>query len=361
MLLSQRKQYIKELERLLLKYNQFIKNTYKHYMEESNRIRQRTLMVLPGKEHYSNDNKYKIAVAAVKARKIQKRIFCMTMDTMIQCLRDLGVIDLYFSADDAANVVKRMKKNRLHIIHQLYRSLMETTGTNGSLPVPPAPDTLDGNNNASQPHATMDKRTWKRLLQTAQLSYGDLLDAYLEPYGHDDDYIVQGSCPILEYEFVEIIVRAVAESSARRGHVNVDLFQILSKIFHQRMLPLLSEGVGILSPHLQHLYVDQVQDLFKNRSIVTAPPAAVAPPPSVSPTKTMKRLATTHTMHGNTANNHTTLHEEFKSADARTSNKIEDMWLMLKKTSHGKDCRSSHLTQGIVCVVCILFLNCMKL
>ncbi|RYG98472.1 hypothetical protein EON65_51390 [archaeon] len=221
-LLAQRKQYVQELERLILKYNQYIKNVYKRYVELSIRDRQRTALVLPARTHYSTDNKYTISMAAIKARNVVKRFHCMSIDTMVRFLRDVGLIDEYFNVEDVHAMYKQMRKNRLVVILQLYRTFITKTLTKEA----------EANGLTD---FVVDNGTLQEYTVAANLSVGDLLDAYLDPLGHDAYYSTQAQMPILEHEFVELLVRVVNEAYARRGKVNVELYQILSKILHGKV------------------------------------------------------------------------------------------------------------------------------
>lgn len=221
-LLAQRKQYVQELERLILKYNQYIKNVYKRYVELAIRDRQRTALVLPARTHYSTDNKYTISMAAIKARNVVKRFHCMSIDTIIRFLRDIGLIDEYFNVEDVHAMYKQMRKNKLVVILQLYRTFITKTLTKEA----------EANGLTD---FLVDNVTLQEYTVAANLSVGDLLDAYLDPLGHDTHFSTQAQMPILEHEFVELLVRVVNEAYARRGKVNVDLYQILSKILHGKV------------------------------------------------------------------------------------------------------------------------------
>lgn len=322
-LLSQRKQYVKELERLLLKYNQYIKNTYKHYTEAANRHRQREILVVPSREHYHSENKYKIAIAAIKARKLHKRLFCMNIETMLRFLRDVAVVDIYFTAEDLSKLVKKMRSNRMKVVMDLHKAHVQS-----NLPTPPEGTPV-----------LIDNAQFKQMLADADLSCGELVDAYLDPLGHDADFPVAGNQAILEHEFMELLVRVVSEAYARRGHINVDLYQILSKLLHQKVLPLLAEGDNPRPIPAQQLYIDGVQDLLKNRQ--------------VTPHHALGTLLGTKAVAAKLHHGSSTLHApkelvhhavEVREADKIKLNRIEELWMQFK--ADGKRGRTSKLIQG---------------
>jgi hypothetical protein len=267
--LKQRKQYIKELERLLLKYNQYLKNAYKHYVELSNRQRQRSLLILPARHHYhytspaqnknsgttqhnhypaQNDNcsstpraqtnnnppahssnsttsavgstshhQYDVMIAATRARDISKRLFCMSLDQCIHFLRDIDLIDdIYITTFDVYTILSKMKAHRRVVMLQLYKSFIAQS--------------------LSMEHEIIvDHDTLTDFITAANLSIGEVVDSYMDPLGQDVDLPRQDSQPILEHEFVELLVRVVAEGYSRRGYVSVDWYQILSKILHTKV------------------------------------------------------------------------------------------------------------------------------
>eukprot|EP01039_Chlorochromonas_danica_P006857 gene6857-7578_t len=380
-ILTQRRQYIKELERLLLKYNSYLKNIYKHYVDYANRQRQRTVLLLPSSTFYTTNEKYKIAIAAIKNRKIQRRFFCLSLEGLLCFLRDLGLIDgKLFSVDDVYTIIKKMRKNRMNIIHQLYIQLNAFQKQNNEKIINSGHTEEKEGNNTTGTTATNSTDTTAMNQQEEEVKtapsfvVGDLLDAYLDPMGHDPYYQYQGCQPILEHEFMEILVRVVAESSCRHGQINVDLFQVLSKLLHQKVITILSHGnQTIRSSHYQNFYEDEIQDLLKNRMIihVSSNPTAAAAALVRSPLASGRKSPLNGTTRSFSNNSNSPLRrsmghlpggkkdhdssmidlyhivEEFREYSQMKLNKIEEIWSYLRdEISLKRDKKGSNLPQG---------------
>ena len=108
--LSDEKQ-TKEIERLLLKYNESVRALYRRYAEHAVRLRQKEITAVQAATMFSSYEVNRVDRTIITARNIQKRLFCMSLDTMKRFLRELGLVSPTFRCYDIAQCLRRMRSN----------------------------------------------------------------------------------------------------------------------------------------------------------------------------------------------------------------------------------------------------------
>jgi hypothetical protein len=179
-LTAHHKRTISEIERILLKYNQYLKLVYKRYNESANRQRQRQQAMSSSSSHAQllgtttgagtgaisgiplpgtlpnqtsgskppnpppNNNQTqaatnaalaaifidessrwnKIVSATKQARAIHKRFYCSSLEQILRSLRELDIIGTYFNAFDFVKVFKAMRMEHLRVARDQYRQFI---------------------------------------------------------------------------------------------------------------------------------------------------------------------------------------------------------------------------------------------
>jgi hypothetical protein len=165
---TNQKKLISDIERLLLKYNQFLKTVYRHYHELTNKSRQREIPYVPTvdefesmlsqitsttnlppleRQRYRRFNK-----STTLARNIHKRFFSATIEFFIRFLREMGLLDgVIFNVQDLLVNYDRMKEDQLSFATKEYTALMETylNEKNGTLQRSASPTSLQSPNSSA--------------------------------------------------------------------------------------------------------------------------------------------------------------------------------------------------------------------
>ncbi len=313
-LIQVHKKTVSEIERILLKYNQYLKLVYKKYNEAANRQRQRQLAQamsssgsqaqLPSAPTNSQGSKppnppqnaaavaaanaalaaifldqksrwKKIQSATKQARNIHRRFYCCSLEQVLRVLRELDIVGTYFNAFDFVKAFKAMRMEHLRVARDQYRQFIRDHFANNPTTSPTGADGVGENKEGEdggllnievseeqQPESEQAKKEAEQklseevecILGNANLSIGKLLDDYEDQYMEEnglstDDlnyfnyyyYHALWNQPILEHEFVELFVRCIAESYARRG-VNsqyLTLNQAVEKTLAQKVITIL--------------------------------------------------------------------------------------------------------------------------
>jgi len=288
------KKLINDIERLLLKYNSYIKVIYRHYNEIANRQRIREIPYLPNLDLiFHNETEqtslvsmeiqqryYKFLKSTINARTINKRFYCLNLEHMIRFLREIGFINYYYNSDDVIQCYQQMKDDQLttsmkqygELLQSLVKKEQERRGLNQSSDRSPSPSEANLNDppelqrSSSRDSNDMDQKSVvSSLLQEADLHIGRLLDDYQDVYAFDSSFYQQVHQPLLEHEFIELFVRVIGERQLRLPEYPLNLYHATEKVLAKEVLPFSS------NPDLRRLqfyslfYDNGVQDLLRGR------------------------------------------------------------------------------------------------
>lgn len=263
-IIQRRMRTMSELQRLLLKYNSFLKIIYRKFNELANRQRQReTLWTAPAVPVSSEisiksaeEKAQKITAAAVNARSFSRRHFCSSLEQFVRFLREIGLLSLQFNAFDVVKALEAMNEQHLTIAVRNYREYLRSLPSNDVEPEDDEPQ-----------RTTMLRRQaeLKSRVVQADLGLGQLLDDYLQGQSQ-----VQ-SPPMLEHQFVELFVRTVLQIYGS-GHdqsseaAALSPYQALEKILAEKVLPLAgSEALAVIPLFYREFYDESVQDILHDR------------------------------------------------------------------------------------------------
>jgi hypothetical protein len=124
-----------EMERLLLKYNTHLKTVYHRFNEQSNRLRQREIVIIPplkeGVSPYSLEEKtWKLRKAALTARAFHRRVHCISLREAIQFLREMELLNgQEMTAYDVVQIFRSMKRHHERCAMDLYRDYLKQLQT----------------------------------------------------------------------------------------------------------------------------------------------------------------------------------------------------------------------------------------
>lgn len=100
-LLAQRRVMLQEIERLLLKYNGYLKSLYLRYNEQANRLRQRDVIPVPPPPDLSGDNAelniakervWRLQKVVLQHRLLHRRLYCASLGELLRFLREVGLV-----------------------------------------------------------------------------------------------------------------------------------------------------------------------------------------------------------------------------------------------------------------------------
>ena len=246
------KKIISDCERLLLKYNSYIKTTYRHYNELNNKQRLREIPYIPPIEQIFSSsiaissilsteerNRFsKFLKSTVNARIINKRFYCFSLEFMIRFFREISLINEYYNCYDVVKMFCTMKEDQLTVSIKQYSDLLQmmiNEKNRASVNASPSNNGTDteaisvGDNNGEELEQGSQADSVSSLLSEVELKIGRLLDDYQEIYGFDPNYYQQIHQPMLEHEFIELFVRVVAERQVRLGE-SLNLYHAVEKV-----------------------------------------------------------------------------------------------------------------------------------
>lgn len=129
--LHERQSMMYEMERVLLKYNTHIKQIYRRFNEQANRLRQREAVVITplpnGVPAYSPAEKtWKMRKAALQARAFQRRVHCASLRDAMQFLREIGILNgQEITAYDVTQCFRTMKRHHERCAIEQYRTYLQ--------------------------------------------------------------------------------------------------------------------------------------------------------------------------------------------------------------------------------------------
>ena len=200
---------IKEMERLLLKYNHYLRNVLRRYTDFANKRRLgealKAHQLLAG--WAPTDTAHRLHKTCATARIFQKRLFCMNLEQMLRFLRESGVIGPFFRSYDLSRCVAQMKSEldiacvgKLREYHQARRQALSSPSTESK---DPACESAD------------------ELRHYLDLHVPALMDGYFHPHARQPAAFQTLACqPLLEKEFIELFVRALAVKYSRASGVS---------------------------------------------------------------------------------------------------------------------------------------------
>jgi hypothetical protein len=275
---ANQKKIISDVERLLLKYNSYIKQCYRYYNELNNKQRLREVPFVPNLSSVfesassssvsaSNDLEalvssdeqaryFKFLKPTISARNISKRFYCLSIEYMIRFLREISLLDQNMNCYDAIRIFQEMKEDQLTVSMKQYAELLTIVGginsprSPSAVAAPYSPTSSPGSRpESSSPTATSPKRSHDNvregeeestgssvasLLADADLSIGRLLDDYQDIFGFDSSFYQQVNQPLLEHEFIELFVRVIGERQIRTNEI-LNLYQSVEKVLAQNV------------------------------------------------------------------------------------------------------------------------------
>lgn len=195
-----------EIERLLLKYNSYLKIVYSRYNDLANRLRQREILTFPPVTDPSEgDNEGRLTRAIITARSFHKRLYCCSLLQITHFFRDISLLLLspdgnknnssYFvTSYDISKQLLLMREYHDTKVIQIYQQLQQLT------------------NNTE--NSTFPELKISRLLDDSLLSSPKESNYYRE---------MAGEQPVLEHEFMELFVRVVLMNRLKMGYVGSTL------------------------------------------------------------------------------------------------------------------------------------------
>jgi hypothetical protein len=204
---------VKEMERLLLKYNHYLRGALRRYTDFANKRRLREAL----QQHQllsawaPSDVPSRAHKACATARIFQKRLFCMNLEQMLRFLRECGVVGPHFRSYDLSQCFLQMREEaRVTCVAKLreYRALMRQAQHSTE-----AATLQQGGEEPSQWEDPGDSP--EEFARCLALQLAPLMDAYLHPSCSDPAFATVASQPLFEKEFVELFVRALAVKYAR--------------------------------------------------------------------------------------------------------------------------------------------------
>jgi hypothetical protein len=277
---ANQKKIISDVERLLLKYNSYLKQCYRYYNEMNNKQRIREVPFVPNLSSVfdaasssgsaSNDLEalvssdeqtryFKFLKPTISARNISKRFYCLSIEYMIRFLREISLLDQNMNCYDVIRIFQEMKEDQLTVSMKQYAELLTMVGglnsprspsavaapysptySPGSRPESTSPTARspqlainnDGNAVAGEEESTGSSVA--SLLADADLSIGRLLDDYQDIFGFDSSFYQQVNQPLLEHEFIELFVRVIGERQIRTNEI-LNLYQSVEKVLAQNV------------------------------------------------------------------------------------------------------------------------------
>lgn len=204
---------VKEMERLLLKYNHYLRNALRRYTDFANKrrlgeaLRAHQLLA----SWTPNDTLHRLHKTCATARIFQKRLFCMNLEQMLRFLRECGVVGPFFRSYDLTQCFAQLKSEReLLCVHKLREyddaRKQALAGPSGE---------------AKEEEGTNEVNNSDHLSRYLDLQVPCVMDGYLHPHARQPAAFESLSGqPILEREFVELFVRALATRYARARNVS---------------------------------------------------------------------------------------------------------------------------------------------
>jgi hypothetical protein len=257
------KKLLQDIERLLLKYNSYLKATYRHYNELNNKQRLKEIPYIPDIESLFQNHPslssvvhpeelqrlMKFHKSTILARNITKRLYCLNLEFMIRFLREISLINEYYNCYDVVKVYQTMKEDQLTVSMKQYTEMinlllaerMQSAKSSPDRPPsssnenkPNSPTTNNNNNDEDDLDQQSTSDSISSLLYEADLSIGKLLDDYQDIYAYDTSYASQVNQPLLEHEFIELFIRIIGERQVRIGEP-LNLYQATEKVLAQNV------------------------------------------------------------------------------------------------------------------------------
>lgn len=202
---------VKEMERLLLKYNHYLRNAYRRYTDFANKrrlgeaLRAHQLLAAWSPQ----DTLHRLHKTCATARIFQKRFFCMNLEQMLRFLRESGVVGPFFRSYDLTQCLEQMRAElEMSCVHKLR----EYTGARRQFQLGGSGETK----NERDEEGEDGEERMAELQKYLELQVPTLMDGYLHPQARLPAAFQALSCqPLLEREFVELFVRALAVKYVR--------------------------------------------------------------------------------------------------------------------------------------------------
>lgn len=205
---------VKEMERLLLKYNHYLRNALRRYTDFANKrrlgeaLRAHQLLA----SWTPTDTLHRLHKTCATARIFQKRMFCMNLEQMLRFLRECGVVGPFFRSYDLSQCLAQLKSEREIACVDKLREYSQTRKQ--ALAGGPSAEAKE-----EQGHGQGE--TVEELMRYLDLEVPSIMDGYLHPHARQPAaFRSLSGQPILEREFVELFVRALATKYARAKNIS---------------------------------------------------------------------------------------------------------------------------------------------
>lgn len=222
---------IKDMERLLLKYNQYIRAALRRYTDFSNfkRLKDAKMQSQSLLNFTPLSRLDKVHKACSLVRAFQKKLFCMNLEQMLRFLRECGIVGGPFLRSYDVGLCLRKMRNATNTNSfdklQEYRSkstnlqnldneevseaIAEQDAAMKALQLNEATNT-EGLNSANTNH-NKEEYNEKSNNSLIDFSLCFLMDGFLHPQSADCFFDIQSSQPLFDREVIELFVRVVAE------------------------------------------------------------------------------------------------------------------------------------------------------
>ena len=202
-----------ELERLLLRYNSHLKTLYRRYADISIATSSREIRKLEETDPYT-ENWPKIDRLIYTTKRVHSRLSMMTLGTLVQLFRDLGLMTSEYCNADLYCTLDKMKRQHDMVAYVANYKRREAEARAGA-------------ESYSGPRLDSIKLT-------SILDFDAVIDKQAVRDGHTID-AADPRQPIREREMAEMLVRCIAESSARRGPQDKSLHVIVSQVLESKV------------------------------------------------------------------------------------------------------------------------------
>jgi hypothetical protein len=206
---ERRQREVTEMERLLLKYNHYLRSALRRYADFANKRRLQHAL----QQHQllsawaPTDVPSRAHKACATARIFPKRLFCMNLEQMLRFLRECGVVGPFFRSYDLSQCLLQMRDElKLACVAKLreYRQQMRAAELGAS-----------AEGAEAESGGLPEEESEEELERYLSLRVESVMDPYLHANARDGAFATLASQPLLEREFVELFVRAVAVKYAR--------------------------------------------------------------------------------------------------------------------------------------------------
>ena len=263
---------VKEMERLLLKYNHYLRSVLRKHTDLANKHRLRQAL----QQHQllaawaPTDVHSRAHKACATARILPKRLFCMNLQQMLRFLRECGIVGPFFRSYDLSQCMQQMREEaKIACIGKLreYRQQMwEVQQQQQRANTPTSPSSVLSPTQAEYGSGSPEtaQQGWEESPEDTahyiSMRVPTIVDAYLQSGSWDPAFPSLAFQPLLEREFTELFVRAVAVRYARcksiGAHYSAEMAAVQGMSLTQILYYVLAQKVCTTTIYVAVCFVD---------------------------------------------------------------------------------------------------------